>query len=157
MRLIICPVCNDSIQVVKNGSCSSGKQKCFCKDCKKYFVENPKHRKITDDTKQLIDDLLSERIASAGIVRAAKVSKRQMQNYANDKYENIPGEVTEKAKGRLTIECDEMWSFVGNKKNKVWIWLAEDVGTGETVGVYAGSRDEVGAKKLWNSPPGVYR
>lgn len=25
-------------------------------------------------------------------------------------------------KGRLTIQCDEMWSFVSNKGNKQWIW-----------------------------------
>jgi hypothetical protein len=30
-------------------------------------------------------------------------------------------------KGQLTIECDEMWSFVGTKKNKQWIWLALDI------------------------------
>jgi IS1 family transposase len=50
-----------------------------------------------------------------------------------------------------------MWSFVGNKGNKQWIWLAIDVGTREIVGLYVGSRDEEGAYGLWNSLPGVYR
>ena len=50
-----------------------------------------------------------------------------------------------------------MWSFVDNKGNKVWIWLAKDRDTGEIVGVHIGSRDKVGAKKLWDSLPPVYR
>ena len=65
--------------------------------------------------------------------------------------------VKKKPKGRLTIECDELWSFVDNKGNKVWIWLAKDRNTGEIVGVYIGSRDKEGAKGLWDSMPSVYR
>ncbi|MDM8544785.1 IS1 family transposase, partial [Desulfococcaceae bacterium HSG9] len=84
---MICPACDNTNDIVKNGSCSSGKQKYFCKDCKKHFIVNPEDNKISDDTKKLIDDLLQEKIPSAGIVRVAKVSKRRMQNYANDKYE----------------------------------------------------------------------
>ena len=41
-------------------------------------------------------------------------------------------------------------SFVGSKGNKQWIWLARDALTTEIVGVYIGSRDELGAKGLWN-------
>jgi IS1 family transposase len=62
-----------------------------------------------------------------------------------------------KKKGKLTIQCDEMWSFVGDKGNKQWIWLAIDVLTKEIVGVYIGKRDEAGAKALWDSLPAVYR
>ena len=60
-------------------------------------------------------------------------------------------------KTRLTIECDEVWSFVGNKENKQWIWLALDRDTREIVGVYIGSRDVKGAQALWDSLPPVYR
>ncbi len=38
-------------------------------------------------------------------------------------------------KGQLTIQCDEMWSSVGNKKNKHLFWLALDIETKEIVGV----------------------
>ncbi len=50
-----------------------------------------------------------------------------------------------------------MWSFVGNKENKQWIWLALDDDSGEVVGVFVGSRDMEGAKGLWSSLPPVYR
>ena len=50
-----------------------------------------------------------------------------------------------------------MWSFVGNKSNKKWIWLAIDVATKQIVGYYVGSRDKSGAKGLWDSLPPIYR
>ena len=50
-----------------------------------------------------------------------------------------------------------MWSFVGNKGNKQWIWLALDVETREIVGVHIGEVSEQEAIKLWDSLPGVYR
>ena len=60
-------------------------------------------------------------------------------------------EVKSKKKGKLTIQCDEMWSFVGNKEKKQWIWLAIDVSTKEIVGVYIGKRAQAGAQGLWDS------
>ena len=48
-------------------------------------------------------------------------------------------------------------SFVGNKNNKQWLWLALDVDTKEIVGFYLGERGELGAKGLWDSLPAVYR
>ena len=38
-------------------------------------------------------------------------------------------------KGKIILQCDEAWSFVGNKENKQWIWLALDVKTREIVSV----------------------
>jgi IS1 family transposase len=57
----------------------------------------------------------------------------------------------------LTIECDELWSFVGDKGNKQWVWLALDRDTREIVGVAIGARDEATARQLWESLPPVYR
>jgi IS1 family transposase len=50
-----------------------------------------------------------------------------------------------------------MWSYVGSKANKQWIWLAIDDTTREIVGVYIGHRSSQSAKQLWLSPPPVYR
>ncbi|HEY9782262.1 MAG TPA: IS1 family transposase [Leptolyngbyaceae cyanobacterium] len=40
----------------------------------------------------------------------------------------------------MTIQCDEQESFVGNKNNKQWVWLALDVNSGEIVGIFVGDR-----------------
>ncbi len=50
-----------------------------------------------------------------------------------------------------------MWSYVGSKANKQWIWLAIDATTREIVGVYIGDRSSQSAKQLWLSLPPVYR
>jgi IS1 family transposase len=52
---------------------------------------------------------------------------------------------------------DELWSFVDNKGNKEWVWLALDVATREIVGCYIGDRSSDSALALWHSMPGVYR
>jgi hypothetical protein len=80
---------------------------------------------------------------------------------------NAVGAIDNLKKGKLTIQCpkgrreasavayrsayDELWSFVDNKGNKQWVWLALDVDTREIVGVYLGDRDEKAARKLWES------
>jgi len=55
------------------------------------------------------------------------------------------------------LECDELWSFVGNKRRKKWIWLALNRERGEIVGMAIGSRTKATARKLWASLPAVYR
>ena len=153
-----CPNC-ESKDVVKNGFIHNGNQNHKCKACGRQFVEAPRQKIISEETKALIDKLLLEKIPLAGIARVCEVSETWLQDYVNRKYEAIPQQVnvSAKKKGRLTIQCDEMWSFVGNKGNKQWIWLALDVETREIIGVHIGDRSEQGAKKLWDSLPSVYR
>lgn len=153
-----CPNCN-SKDVVKNGFIHNGNQNHKCKACGRQFVEAPRQKLISEETKALIDKLLLEKIPLAGIARVCDVSETWLQDYVNRKYEVIPQKVnvSAKKKGRLTIQCDEMWSFVGNKGNKQWIWLALDIETREIIGVHIGDRSEQGAKKLWDSLPSVYR
>ncbi len=55
------------------------------------------------------------------------------------------------------MQCDELGSFVANKGNKQWVWLALDADTREMVGVYIGARDEAAAVQLWALLPPVYR
>ena len=57
----------------------------------------------------------------------------------------------------MTLECDELWSFVKTKKTQQWIWLAVDRDTREIVGVAMGPRDQATAQELWDSLPPVYR
>lgn len=83
----------------------------------------------------------------AGIARVVEVSEPWLQDYVSKKYESVPREVKvrPKKRGRLTIQCDKAWSFVDNRGNKQWIWLAIDEETRELVGVYVGRRTRSGA------------
>jgi insertion element IS1 protein InsB len=90
---------------------------------------------------------------------SVNVSERWLQTYVNDKYESTPRHVKVMAKSvlDLTIECDEAWSFVQNKKNKQWVWLALDRSTREVVGVHVGDRSAKDAQALWDSLPTIYQ
>jgi len=57
----------------------------------------------------------------------------------------------------LTIECNELWSFVGTQDDKQWLWLALDRDTREIVGVAIGARNEATARQLQESLPPIYR
>ena len=94
-----CPKC-ESEQIIKNGSIHTGKQKYRCKECGRQFVEDPKHPVISDETKELIDKLLLEKLPLAGISRVTGVSETWLQKYVNRKYEQIPQEAEIRSKKR---------------------------------------------------------
>ncbi|WP_456297634.1 IS1 family transposase [Dactylococcopsis salina] len=153
-----CPKCHSS-KFVKNGHTHYGKQRFRCQHCGRQFVNNPSRQPISQDKRDLIDKLLKERLALAAIARVAEVSERWLQDYVNQKYYLTPKEakITEKKRGRLILEIDEMWSFVGSKRNKVWIWLAIDSLTHKLSVFKKRDRDRAAARKLWDSLPPVYR
>ncbi|MGD1929532.1 MAG: IS1 family transposase [Leptolyngbyaceae cyanobacterium] len=156
--MLNCPQCNGQ-QIVKNGHIHNGKQRFKCQDCGRQFIENPTKIVISDEKKAWIDRLLLERIALAGIARVAQVSEKWLQDYVNARYAEVPRQVhiSAKKKHKLTLQADEMWSFVDHKGNKQWLWLAIDENTREIAGVQIGQRDREAAKQLWASLPAVYR
>jgi transposase-like protein len=104
-----CPRCH-SHHIVKNGRIHNKKPKYQCQYCQRQFVENLTKKVIDQKTKELIDRLLLEKIPLAGIARSAQVSETWLQDYVNDKYARVPRrvDVSDKPKGKLTIECDEV-------------------------------------------------
>lgn len=155
---IACPRCG-STHTIKNGSAHNGKPKNQCKDCGRQFVIAPSKKTISEETKKLIDKLLLERISLRGIQRVTGVSWSWLQDYVNNKFSQIPRQirVSKKAKGKLIIECDELWSFVQSKNHKFYVWLAIDRKTREIIGCHIGDRTRNSARQLWKSLPGVYR
>ncbi|HEY9826267.1 MAG TPA: IS1 family transposase [Stenomitos sp.] len=147
-----------SASTVKNGRIHNGKQRFKCRGCGRQFIEQPSKKVINQTTREVIDRLLLERISLAGITRAAQVSEQWLQTYVNQKYTQVPRTVQVISKKRkLTLQCDELYSFVAHKGNKQWGWVTLDAETREIVGVYIGVRDEAAARQLWDSLPAVSR
>ena len=144
---------------MKNGTTRRGKQNYKCRDCGRQFVENPQWKRREPDSTAMIDRLLLEKIPLAGIARVLKLSASWLQRYVNRSYELVPRQiqVMPKPKGSLTVQMDELWSFVDDKGNKQWVWLALDVITREIVGCHIGDRSGASALALWQSMPAVYR
>ena len=46
-----------------------------------------------------------------------------------------------------------MWSFVQNKKNKQWVWIALCRKTRQVIAFYVGDRSRDSAIELWNNIP----
>ena len=55
------------------------------------------------------------------------------------------------------LELDELWSFVGRRKNKKWVWLALCRRTRQIVAFAVGDRGEGTCRRLWQRVPPAYR
>jgi len=55
------------------------------------------------------------------------------------------------------IEIDELWSYVGNKLNVVWIWIALESKSRRIIGGVFGDRSEQTAQRLLSSLPPYYQ
>lgn len=153
-----CPTCS-SHDISKNGTTRRGKQNYKCRDCSRQFVEGLQWKPKDKNDFVLIDLLLLQKLPLAGIARVANVSESWLQSYVNDVYEDMPtaAMVIPKDKGKLTVQMDKLWSFVDNKGNKQWTWLAIDADTREIIGYHVGNRSRTSAVALWQSIPAVYR
>ena len=97
--MLNCPNCS-SKRITKNGHIHNGKQRFKCRDCGRQFIENPTKLMIEQEKRELIDRLLLERISLAGIARVAQVSQRWLQTYVNQKYAQVPRNISTTAKKR---------------------------------------------------------
>ncbi|MEI6429629.1 MAG: hypothetical protein WCO45_14785 [Pseudanabaena sp. ELA607] len=88
--------------MIKNGFIHNGNQNHKCKACGRQFVEAPRQKLISEETKGLIDKLLLEKIPLAGIARVCDVSATWLQDYVNRKYEAPPQQVNISAKKKET-------------------------------------------------------
>jgi len=55
------------------------------------------------------------------------------------------------------IQLDEMWSFVQNKNDKQWIWLALNPSNRQIVAFHVGGRGEKDAQIFYDSIPSIFR
>ena len=164
MNALICPSCN-SPHCKKNGHIHNGKQNYRCKDCGRQFVLDKSQKIISDLTKQLIKNALLERISLRGICRTFSVSLTWLLGYLVEIYAQLPADLnfrlhkthTRVALYSLKVEADEMWSFVGRKSNKQWIWIALDLQTRQVIAFHVGSREKDAAKALFKKIPVEYQ
>lgn len=158
-----CPACG-STNVVKNGSTYYGKARHKCKTCQRQFVFERTHKPLSDECKRRVELMLAERISLAAICRVMEIKQHQLYAYMDELYDEVPDDlacsVAEDAEIELiTTDCeaDELWSFVGRKTNKQWLWLALDRRSRQVVALHVGNRGEEGAKGLWQALPEGYR
>jgi IS1 family transposase len=146
-----------------NGHTHYGKQNYQCLECQRQFVADSQH--IKEEQKELIKKLLLERLSLRGICRVVGISLSWLLNFIAEVYQQLPNHLNAQLSARrgnveifeLAAEADEMWSFVQNKKNKQWVWIAIDTTTKQVIAFHVGDRSRKSAKKLWNKVPRCYR
>ena len=120
---------------------------------------------ISADTRALIDHLLVERISWRGICRAVGVTLKWLLGFLVQCFEALPAHLHVQPVAsngdvmmqRLTVEADDMSSFVHKKANKQWIWIAMDAKTRQVIAFHVGDRSRKSAKRLWAKIPQAYR
>lgn len=157
-----CPSCSSEV-FVKNGFSRYGDQNHRCLECGRQFVLDPQNKIISDETKDMVRKLMLEKLSLQGICRVTNVSQKWLLDFIKQEYARTPRDlnvqVPPDSLGLILerLEADELWSFVGKKKNQVWIWLALDALTRQVVAIHAGGRSEEDARAFWAEVPEPYR
>jgi insertion element IS1 protein InsB len=160
----VCPQCG-STWYKKNGHTHTGKQNHRCKMCGRAFVRSPENFLITEEQRTLIERLLLERISLRGICRAVGVGLRWLLQFMVERFQAAPDHLHVKLSAnsptvivqRLEAELDELWSFVGNKENRQWVWIAMDARTRQVIAFHVGDRSSQSAQALWAKIPAMYQ
>ncbi len=162
MNNLRCPQCGVS-HTKKNGHTHYGKQNHRCLDCGRQFV--PDSQRIDEATRALIRKLLLERLSLRGICRVLSLSLEWLLQFITEVYDQLPDDLYVRPLSpdrrlqllRWEAEADELWSFVGSKANKQWVWLAFDPTTRQVLAFYVGDRSRKSARQLWRRIPAAYR
>ena len=151
-----CPKCA-SINIVKNGHTKAGKQKYHCQSCDAWGTLEPEVR-YPPERKAEILRAYHERSSLRGLTRTFGVARQTVANWLREKGATLadfpplaaaqPGDV---------LELDELWSFVGSKANKRWVWIALCRRTRQIVAYFIGDRSEESCWRLWSWIPQAYR
>ncbi len=159
-----CPGCG-SPQFKKNGHTRHGKQNHQCRACERQFGATAEDRLISDARRTMVEHLLRERISLRGICRAVGVSLTWLLHFMVERFAfcpdhlhvQLPFNPTGVLIQRLEAEADEMWSFVGKKANKQWLWMALDAKTRQIIAFHIGDRSRASGAQLWAKIPEVYQ
>ncbi len=152
MNNLSCPQCGLS-HIKRNGHTHHGKQNHQCLECGRQFVLDS--QRIDEATTELVRKLLLERIPLRGICRTLAISLEWLVQFIAEVYEQLPDDLyvqptsPDRSVQLLRLEADELWSFVGNKSNKQWVWLAFAPETRQVLAFYVGNRSRHSARKLW--------
>ncbi len=147
-----------STNIVRNGRNKCGSRQYHCKDCGAYRVLKPKTRR-SPRQKATILRACKERCSLRGIQRIFGVARQTVANWIEAHVRSLPdlSQTLLPAQADDVLELDELWSFVGKKQQKRWLWVALCRRTRQIVSFYIGRRDTASCRQLWRGIPAEYR
>lgn len=156
-----CPECGSN-RSHGNGRSKQGKIRRVCKDCGKYYTIGLERRKVPKEYWSMIWRMIDhEGVSIKGASRVTGVSESYIRAQNTKRLAQVKetidnDELTETKKKSLIIQMDEMHSFVTNKSNVIWIWLAMDIETRRIVAIHFGGRTEEDAREFIAKIPRSY-
>jgi insertion element IS1 protein InsB len=153
-----CPSC-DSTDVIRHGRTEVQKQRYRCHACGRTFVENPEPLGYSETIKREILAAYRERGSLRALTRIFGVSRTTVSQWLKGEAEALSSleETLYPARADDVLELDELWSFVGSKRQVCWLWIALCRRTRQVIAYVLGDRSEASCRRLWQKIPEAYR
>ncbi len=162
-QVITCCHC-DSENTVKNGKAPNGKQKYLCHDCGRQSREDPGGSNAYARHKGVRRSCAPTRNAPlSGASRVPSECRATPSHAGSKKAARLPPlsrtlSPAPPSAEDLVLERDELWSFVGRKADKRWVWIALARHIRQQVLAYViGDRSEPTCRRLWERIPESYK
>ena len=133
-----CPHCH-STKVVKNGKKCTGMQNFLCKTCNKQFQWEYFYQGANPTVKSQVKSSLLHGSGIRDCYKVYGISPQTTLNLILSEGERV--KILPQQKHYQRIEIDEMYSFVGKKGKKVWIFYAYAPETKEILAMTMGKRN----------------
>ena len=115
-------------------------------------------RGYSAQTQAQVKRAILERISLRGIERLFGILRRTVAHWLEGWADQLPplADTLDVARWDDVLELDEVWSFVLNKDNQRWIWVALCRRTRQIVAYFIGDRSEASCLQLWRRIPTAY-
>lgn len=117
---ICCPNCKES-KIIKNGTTKNKKQQYYCKSCNKRFIENYTYQAHSSNINQNIILLTKEGLGIRNTARVLKISTTTLLKRIITIAQSIKQPIISRGK---TYGVDEMSTYIGHKRNFIWLVYA---------------------------------
>ena len=131
-----CPNCNKK-KIVKNGTTKNKKQQYYCKICGKRFIENYTYHAYKSDIDKNIIEFTKEGLGIRSTASLLKKSTTTLLKKILLIAKNISKPIIRKGK---EYEVDEMCTYIGHKRNYIWLVYALERESKKVVGFNIGKR-----------------
>ena len=155
----LCAACGGE-HIRRNGSSQGhAKYQCTLCDHQARFVPVAAARAVRYEQ---VEKLLVERNSQRSIVRMtgmARMTVAKLIKKVQAAHPPLPRLRPKKTQRQEweALELDEMWTFVGQRRRKIWLWLAVERASPRIVAWVLGRRDAATARRLWEALPRRYR
>ena len=131
----------------------------YCHACGAHRTLVPKHLQRPLSYRVIDSENLSRAGQLHGLERIFQVSRQTVAHWLRTVLRTVPQfkQTVLPAQPGDVLELDELWSFVLNKGQKRWLWIALCRRTRQVVAFTIGDRSEKTCRRLWNKLPAGYR